>query len=60
MLFSPEHPDEAAKAKGAGGEAEHGDDDEGEEEESGVPGWVKLLNPNSLTVCKGESDRYFL
>lgn len=55
VLFTPEHPDEeAAKAKEDGAGEEDGEEDEAEEGKSGAPGWLKMLNPKSLTVCNGD------
>ena len=63
VLFTPEDPEGAAKAlKEAGGGAaaaaaapeEEGGEEEAEEAEGDAePGWVQLLNPNSLVVVKG-------
>ena len=63
VLFSPEDPEgaakEAAAAEGGGADDE---DDEGEARGEaggaaggggGEPGWLKLLNPNSLAVERG-------
>jgi len=59
VLFAPEDPEAAAKetaaAAGGGGGGGGGDGEEDEEEEevatgSGLPPWLKLLNPKSLVV----------
>jgi len=55
VLFTPEDPDaEAAKLKasgGAGGEEEGEEGDEVEGDKGDAPGWIKLLNPESLATC---------
>lgn len=59
VLFAPEDPEAAAKeaaaAAGGGSGGGGGDGDEDEDEEdvatgSGLPPWLKLLNPKSLVV----------
>jgi len=63
VLFAPEDPEAAAKAKAAGGAAaaaaadEGDDEEEGEEEavdaKAGKPGWLELLNPESCVNEQG-------
>ncbi|KAL1505024.1 hypothetical protein AB1Y20_008785 [Prymnesium parvum] len=53
VLFTPEHPDEEAKLKEAGEEGALEEEEAEAEEATGTPGWLKMLNPNSLTVCHG-------
>jgi len=54
VLFSPEDPDAAAAKAALGSGGGEDEDEEADEEETSaeVPGWIKLLNPKSLTTCR--------